>query len=201
MNESDILRLNLYCYKIQNEETFNFWKIDRNEFQFKNFPDQKKYDYIEENTPEVIFLLIKNTKNFLYYFIRKKFELNIQNVSANKEEITDFIRYIDEITYTMSLFFQMIDYRTGLPSNSYVRATVKIELLPSCWIEAIVFEIITYKNNKKIFLDSIYRVETIYESDEERKKKSYKKKKKYRLATHQPIIDSDNNNFALINRK
>jgi hypothetical protein len=172
MGKNDIIRFNIYCNNIKNEEIINYWNNDRKEYNYKNFPFSSKsyeisklYKYIENNTPEVIFLLIKNTKNYLYYHIRKKFELNIQNSNNIDDDIKDFIYYRDDITYNITYFFQIIDYRTGLPSKSFIRTTLVVELLPSCWINSCVIELIRYDNNTITLYNSINRKNKIYDSD------------------------------------
>jgi hypothetical protein len=81
------------------------------------------------------------------------------------DQTNDFIYFCDEITYKISYFFQIIDFRTGLPANIFIRVTLLIEILPSCWISGIIFEMIEFKNGNKHFSNSINRIETIYESD------------------------------------
>ena len=152
MKNHEITRFNLYCHELPNEDVFNHWKRERKDYIYKNFPKFVEYEYIEKKTPEAIFLLLKNTKNFIYYYIRKEFEMNLLYIHDNS--FIDSITYKNEITYQVQYYFRLEDLRTKLPSyTDFIRATLYIELLPSRWIDKCLIELIKKdKHDNKIYL-------------------------------------------------
>ncbi len=165
MKSIDLVRLNQHCNRVSIDDMMYFWKNDRKRYLYKNF-EKDTYRYIEEKVPEVIYLLIKNTKDFLYYYVRKELELNI----SDDVDINDFIYFENEYLYKVSYFFVIKNYVTNTISKNYIRVTNYIEILPSCWIDKCVMELCTlsfdkYNNSKIIFDESINRVEKTYNND------------------------------------
>lgn len=173
MKNSEIIRLNMFCNRVSNKEAIKYWGSDRNEYLYKNFPsDCTNYRYIENENPEVIFLLIKNTKYFLAEYIEKEIDLCIKNIVnennifvLDKNLIKDFIYYYNENSYKISYFFQLFNETTGFPSKNFMRATIKTELRPSCWIKTCVFELFEIKNNIIKFIESKNRKAYVYAND------------------------------------
>ena len=169
MKDNDLVRLNLHCNRLTNSEAISFWKDDRKEYNYKNFCSDT-YKYIENTSSEVIFLLLKNTKNFIYMYIQNELELNIFDTN----DFNDFIYYENENTYKTSYFFKVIEQNSNefssnkqFITSSFIRTTNIIEILPSCWIKECIIELFHVNNitKKFIFIDSNNRKVKIYKND------------------------------------
>lgn len=173
MKSDEIIRLNMFCNRVTNKEAIKFWGNDRTKYLYKNFPNEYiDYKHIENKSPEVIFLIIKNTKYFLSEYIQKEFELQIDNFVAensinvtNKNLIKDFIYYYDQSTYKISYFFQLLLKNTNIPSGYFMRVTIKTELKPSSWIKNCIFELFEIEDGIIRFAESNNRKSYVYESD------------------------------------
>jgi hypothetical protein len=165
MKSIELIRLNQHCNRVSIDDMMYFWKNDRYIYKYKNF-ERETYKFIEKEIPEVIFLLIKNTKDFIYYYIKKELELNI----SDTDNIDDYIYFEDKNLYKVSYFFAIRD-KTGILSNEYMRVTNYIEVLPSCWIDKCVMELCSisfdkYKESSKIyFKESKNRIIKTYNYD------------------------------------
>ena len=184
MKSDDIIRINMFCNRVTNKEAIKYWGNDRTKYLYKNFPSKyidykytnSKYTdckYIENENPEVIFLIIENTKYFLLEYIKKEFELKIANISINnsiniinKNLLNDFIYYNNEYIYKVSYFFQLLIEDSNIPSNNFMRVTTEIELKPSCWIKNCIFELFEIEEGTIKFTESSNREKYVYKSDE-----------------------------------